>query len=80
MFEPQILDQLNIDRLNQGLISHADFYFARYLATEGKVNEPELMRLFADLSQSLSQQHSCLDLDRYTNTKQLLHLLHELCF
>ncbi len=75
MFEPQILDQLNIDRLNQGLISHADFYFARYLATEGKVNEPELMRLFADLSQSLSQQHSCLDLDRYTNTKQLLHLL-----
>jgi ATP-dependent exoDNAse (exonuclease V) alpha subunit len=75
MFEPKISDQHNIDRLSQGLISHADFYFARYLATEGQVNDSELIGLFADLSQSLSQQHSCLDLERYANTERLLHLL-----
>ena len=75
MFEPKISDQHNIDRLSQGLISHADFYFARYLATEGQVNESELIGLFADLSQSLSQQHSCLDLKRYANTERLQHLL-----
>ena len=75
MFEPKISDQHNIDRLSQGLITHADFYFARYLATQGQVNDSELIGLFADLSQSLSQQHSCLDLKRYTNTERLLHLL-----
>ena len=75
MFEPAISDQHNIDRLNQGTISQADFYFARYLANKGNVSDPDLVSLFADLSHSLTEQHSCLDLGRYANTEQLVQSL-----
>ena len=75
MFEPNVTDQHNADRLAQGILSHADFYFARYLATEGQVNDPALIGVFADLSQSLSQQHSCLNIGRYANHEKLLHSL-----
>ena len=75
MFKPSISEQDNISRLNKGLISHSDFYFARYLAASSNTSDPELFKLFADLSHALTEQHSCLNLGDYPNTEYLIEAL-----
>ena len=52
-----------------------DRHFARLLANLGNTREPQLLNLFAQLSQALRQQHSCLDLARRHDTAQLLDAL-----
>lgn len=75
MFEPAVSDKANLERLNLGVISHADYYFARFLASRCDVRDPKLISLFADLSHALTEQHSCLNLALYANSEQLIEAL-----
>jgi exodeoxyribonuclease V alpha subunit len=75
VFELAVSDQENLDRLNQGAISHSDYYFARFLASRCEVRNPALISLFADLSHALTEQHSCLNLELYVNSEQLIKAL-----
>jgi exodeoxyribonuclease V alpha subunit len=75
VFEPAVSDQENLDRLNQGAISHSDYYFARFLASRCEVRNPKLISLFADLSHALTEQHSCLNLELYANSEHLIEAL-----
>ena len=77
MFESDQLDQDNVERLKQGHITQTDFYFARYLASKCQINNPIFFSLFADLSHSLTEQHSCLDLSQYPNNELMQQLLIE---
>ena len=45
-----------------------DVHFARFMSNLGETRDPQLYQLFAQLSQALRQQHSCIDLGQRPNT------------
>lgn len=68
-------DETLQSKLAAGELAEIDVQFAALLARLAATDDPAMPRLFAELSHSLGNQHSCLDLDGMADTDALIAAL-----